>query len=372
VRAKSTFLATMSHEIRTPMNGILGSARLLQHRTTDPESLALADVLCGSAEALLGVLDDILDYSKLVAGRMAYEDVPFDPAGITRECWTLFEHHPKAHVDVVLEIDDDIPGGVSGDPGRVRQVLCNLLGNASKFTEVGRVVLRLDALDAHTLRWRVEDTGIGMTEAQLASVFEPFEQADASIARRFGGTGLGLSICRQLSAGMGGYLSAESEPGVGTTFSVVLPLREVALPRSGSLDGADVAGLRVLVVDDAPINLMVAERTLAQLGCEVETASDGADALSRLRRASFDVVLMDVHMPEMDGLEATRRIRAGGAGEPARQVPVIALTADALAESRAACEAAGLDGFVAKPFVLSELTETLARCRAGRPPQGQA
>ena len=370
--AKSAFLAMMSHELRTPMNGVLGMARALNQSRLGVRQREQVDMLVRSGEDLMAILNDLLDLSKIEAGKFDLEIEPFDLHALARGTLCLWSDAARAKgVKLELMIAPTVPRYVAGDAARLRQILANLMSNALKFTTEGQVGLSLTRLhsvgDIVGLEFAVADTGIGMTAAQQAKVFEPFAQADASTARRFGGTGLGLSICRQFAGLMGGEISAESTPGAGSTFRLRLeaPLAELAAAAPGAEATFDLTGLRVLVVDDNPINQAVARAIIEAVGGVVTSAEDGAVALEALSAGGFDVVLMDVHMPRMDGLEAIRRIRAGEAGRVDQ--PVVALTADAMPGVDASLIAHGFDASATKPILPHTLIEAiLVACQPTR------
>jgi signal transduction histidine kinase/HPt (histidine-containing phosphotransfer) domain-containing protein len=339
--AKSEFLAVMSHEIRTPMNGIIGMARLMLDEGMAPGQRTRLETLRHSAEALLAILDDILDFSKLEAGRIDFERIPFRPSEVVEEVLRLMG--PRASekgLNLSVRISPDVPEWVSGDPGRLRQVLLNLAGNAVKFTEVGEVAVHLTRR-AEELEFSVIDTGIGLDEGARARLFRSFSQADASISRRYGGTGLGLAICKRLVEGQGGTIGVESDSGQGSRFWFRLDLPAAEVP-------AEIA-LTVLLAEDNAINQMVARGFLQRAGHRVVIANNGAEAVDLIAAGgSFDLILMDMQMPEMDGLEATRAIRAMGG--KAGSMPIIALTANALQSDEERCRAAGMNDYVAKPI----------------------
>ena len=367
--AKSQFLANMSHEIRTPMNGVLGHAQHLAELGLDAEQRSVVDDILRSGEALLQVLDDVLDFSKLEAGKLRIDSAPFEPRALADDLVVLLG--PKARengIALETEIDAGVPFWLVGDAGRIRQVLVNLGGNAVKFTKQGRVVLRVrcDAIEAAvaTLRFEVSDTGIGIPASALETIFDAFTQADASTTRRFGGTGLGLSISRELVQRMGGELGVSSEVGRGSSFWFVLPLPVCAAPLVSPRErfaARSTAGraLRVLAAEDNPVNQRVLRRLLERLGCSVDLASDGAEAVSRLESGEYDLVLMDCQMPGIDGFEATRRIRSL-AGSKAR-IPIVAVTAHALEGDRERCLAAGMDDYVTKPLRPDSLARIVER-----------
>ena len=363
-QAKSAFLAMMSHELRTPMNGVLGLAHALRGTKLDAQQAAYLEMIEASGHGLMTILNDILDLSKIEAGKLALEVAPFDIRKLalqTRAVWS--ESARLKGLDLVVEVGPGTPPWVTGDAARVRQILMNLVSNALKFTDTGRVVIRLDADDHERIRILVIDTGMGMSREQIDRVFTPFAQGDPTIARRFGGTGLGLSICRQLAERMGGEIIVSSELGSGSTFTVRLPLPVTAAPPATIADAPkpELSGARVLVVDDNLANQMVARAILEAVGAVVAVANDGHAALARLRMEDFDVVLMDVHMPGMDGVEAVRRIRAGEAGRS--DLPVVALTADAMVGDAERLLAQGFDDAHPKPVQPAGLLATVASLR---------
>ena len=374
--AKSAFLAVMSHELRTPLNGVLGMARALQRSQLDPRQTVQVATILRSGDALLTMLNDVLDMTKIEAGRMDLEVGAFDPRRLAEEVVELWIEGARAkHLSLDWSADPELPSWLTGDETRVRQIVMNLVSNALKFTETGSVRLEIAPAPGADGDGGVEicviDTGIGMTPEQVAMLFQPFVQAESSTARRYGGTGLGLAICRDLAHRMGGEVEVESEAGRGSTFRAWLPLPPAEAPNldatSSGIDHAPamLPPLRILVADDNPINQAVARAVLEAAGAVVEVAADGADALEHLRVSAFDVVLMDVNMPVMDGIEAVARIRSGQAGRA--DIPVIALTADAMVGEEHRLRALGFDALQPKPVLPAALIAAIVEAVAARP-----
>ncbi|MEA2879827.1 MAG: hypothetical protein QOF14_5023 [Hyphomicrobiales bacterium] len=382
-QAKSTFLATMSHEIRTPMNGVLGMIDVLQRQGLDGPQRRTVSTIRDSAQSLLRIIDDVLDFSKIEAGRLELEETAFSLSGLIDGVASTFRQQAIIKgLALDVEIDAGSDDALVGDPTRVRQVLFNLLGNAIKFTERGRITLHAGTEPlghgATKVTIAVSDTGIGLSPDQRARLFQPFAQADSSTTRRFGGTGLGLSIVRRLAQLMKGDIAVESRQGAGSTFTVTLTLMAAPAdsplnttlrtapraPRSASARRSK-SGARILIADDHPVNREVLVRQLELLGIASDTANDGVEALEAWAAADghYTAVLADIHMPRMDGHELTRQIRAAEAkrGASATRTPIVAVTANAMKGEDERCLAAGMDAYLAKPVNMDQLRTTLER-----------
>ena len=364
-RARVAFLANVSHELRTPMNAIIGLTAFTLDSDLDDDQRDNLAAAYAAALGLLGLLNDILDFSKIEAQALRLDPQPFPLRELAESLGTTFGPEARRKgIDLRVTVDPCLPPRVVGDRGRLRQVLTNLVGNAMKFTQEGAVELRVrNGARGGRVAFAVADTGIGIEPEAQQRIFRPFEQADGSTSRRYGGTGLGLAIVSQLVRQMGGEVTLESEPGRGSRFSFEIDLPAVegateAAPGARTAGAAARHGLRVLLVDDNPVNLKLAVRLLEREGHRPATASDGRQALAALAAEPFDVVLMDVQMPVMDGLEATAELRRREAGS-GRRVPVIALTAHAFPEDRTRCLAAGMDGYLAKPVAREQLLDAL-------------
>jgi signal transduction histidine kinase/ActR/RegA family two-component response regulator len=366
-RHKSQFLANMSHEIRTPLNGIMAMAQVMTLHRLAPDQSQRLSVINRSSETLLALLNDILDIAKIEAGHLELEQKAFDLGTLAEGVRALFTPiAAQKGLDFQVDVSPEARGVWVGDEDRLRQIIANLVNNALKFTAAGHVHVRILATHEDGLRVIVRDTGIGLPPDKLESIFDSFSQADASTARRFGGTGLGLTICRQLLEAMGGRLWAESEEGVGSVFQLIAPLARLkATPETATQAQSEGAmpreRLNILAADDNVTNRQVLAAILEQLGIDLTLCEDGQQALSAWRAGGYDLILMDIQMPVLDGVSATQRIRAEEASAERPRTPIIALTANAMPHQLAEYRAAGLDDCVVKPIRITELHNAIAR-----------
>ena len=403
---KSEFMANMSHEIRTPLNGVLGAADMLKRTPLDVRQQGFVDIINRSGDALLSLINDILDFSKIEAGKLALESVQFSVRSLVEQALEIVgENARRKGLALKHDISKDIPERLIGDPSRLRQILLNLLSNAIKFTNEGHVILRVVPKtverDLLGLQFSVCDTGIGISQEALSRLFQPFTQADGSTTRKYGGTGLGLSISKRITELMNGTIGVESSIGVGSTFWIQVPIliavdqrqsvpdqpplsrrnpnvyRNPAEPADkGTIpqhtkrqNGSLASVLRVLVVEDMEVNQVVLTSMLQELGCQVDLATNGREAIEAVQATSFDIVFMDCHLPEIDGWEATAHIRSWEGDKPQGMI-IVAMTADALEGDKERCFAAGMDDYVAKPCKLVDLQRVILKWTGKQPPSG--
>ncbi|TRZ96961.1 MAG: PAS domain-containing sensor histidine kinase [Rhodocyclaceae bacterium] len=369
--AKSAFLANMSHEIRTPMNGIVGMANILRREGVSPQQAQRLDTIDTSARHLLAVINNVLDLSKIEAGKFTLEEAPVVVSSLLANVSSILSERARTKGLHLLIETGHLPHNLVGDPVRLQQALLNYATNAVKFTDKGSVTLRAvkqeETAESVTVRFEVQDTGIGITPEALPRLFSAFEQADNSMTRKYGGTGLGLAITRRLTELMGGEVGADSTPGAGSTFWLTVKFKKgivaAAAPAPMGVDAEaeirqNYCGQRILVVDDEPINLEIAQLQLEAVGLVVDTAPDGAEAVALTRKNNYAAILMDMQMPKLNGVDATRLIRQiHGYGN----IPIIAMTANAFAEDKARCFEAGMNDFLIKPFIPDELFAILLR-----------
>ena len=371
VAARKNFMATVTHEIRTPMNGIMGMLEILSDTELSDVQRGTVDIIRSCTKTLLCLLNDVLDFSKIESGKLQLECIPFDPRVSIAQALALNRHSAEAK-GVALEsrVCSSVPSRVLGDPLRLGQILLNLVSNALKFTSTGNVTVSVKVLDSDPeadpyLQFRVADTGGGMSPEAQANLFRPFEQANASIARQFGGSGLGLMICKQLVEMMGGEIGVQSELGRGSTFSFTIPFPRLKEQPEAGIPAADLAHfsappLKILVAEDNLVNQKVLAHLLQKVGQKADFVDGGLACIERLDREKFDLVLMDVQMPDLDGLETARRVRAmpNHAGEGPW---IVAVTANAMPGDRQNCLAAGMDDYLSKPLTEASLRAALAK-----------
>ena len=375
-QAKSAFLATMSHEIRTPLNGVLGMAQAMTHDDLADVQRERLKVIRRSGESLLAILDDVLDLSKIEAGKLELEMSEFGIEHLVRGAAANFSPMARQNgVDFQFEVADEARGVWRGDALRIRQIVYNLVSNAVKFTREGQVAIAVTAAP-EGLRLSVADTGVGIAPEDMARLFDKFVQGDSSATRRYGGAGLGLTICQELAHLMGGEITVDSQLGKGSVFTITLPLERVAkvapAPQPAAPQPEPAANLRVLAAEDNRINQMVLKTLLAQAGIEVTLVEDGARCVEAWEGGQWDIVLMDIQMPEMDGVAATRAIRGREAQTGRPRTPIVAVTANAMVHQVAEYSAAGMDGMVAKPIEIAALFAAMEAALDGPSPDQAA
>jgi signal transduction histidine kinase/ActR/RegA family two-component response regulator len=363
LRAKGEFLAVVSHEIRTPLNGMLGMAQLMMMTTLSEEQRGYAQTIQNSGEMLLALINDILDYSKMESGKLSLDQRPVSVREVVRDVVQMLDAQAQAkRLSLKTDIADTVLPWLKGDAMRLKQVLINLVGNAVKFTLRGgvKIVVRMQQQDGLWLQCQVRDTGIGIPADRIGKLFQAFSQVDSSVTRRYAGTGLGLVICKRLVEGMGGTIAVESERAQGSTFTFRIPVEPAPPPADAAAKASEAAGpvrqFRVLVVEDNQVNQALALGMLNKLGVPADLARDGEEACNMVRHGAYDVVLMDMQMPRMDGVTATQAIRGM---QGIRQPHIVAVTANAMDMDRQACLNAGMNDFLSKPFKVSELQQKL-------------
>ena len=358
--SKSQFLAAMSHDIRTPMNAILGMGEMLAESNLDDEQRHYINIINHSGNGLLALINDILDLSKIEAGQLELESIRLNPKKLAAySVETLKSNALSQGIGMIVDADNSLPEQILGDPGRIQQILLNLLSNAIKFTSQGKIVLSVVKTEEDMIRFSVSDTGIGIAERKLKTIFEPFKQAESSTSRRFGGTGLGLSICEKLVSSMDGAIWVVSKPNKGSTFHFTIPYREVALEAESQLPGdiqtsisqdGSTTGLSVLLADDSVESCMVIKAFLKNTSHQLTIVGNGKEAFDKYKSGKFDLVLMDIHMPEMDGYTATREIRKWEQNNDLAPIPVLALTANAMKDDIEKTRMAGCNLHLSEPI----------------------